>query len=244
MSKIKLSILSQNDDYIFVNKPSGMLSILDRHDITLPSAIAALRLQFGDVFTVHRIDKDTSGCLVFAKHEDAHRHASIAFETRQVTKKYVGIVHGAPPQDAGTIKDKIMDHPVIKGKMIVNAKEGKEAITNYTVIQKFAGYSLVEFHILTGRMHQIRLHCQNLGCPLLCDPIYGKDEQIFVSQFNRKYTMSKYQEVEQPILTRLALHSNSISFTDMAGNVQSAEAPLFKDMSATLQQLTKWRAIK
>ena len=98
-----------------------MLSILDRHDPTLPSAIAILRKKYGDVFIVHRIDKDTSGCLVFAKNENAHRHASIAFETRQVTKKYLGIVHGAPPQDSGTIKDKIMDHPVINvGMGIVN----------------------------------------------------------------------------------------------------------------------------
>jgi 23S rRNA pseudouridine1911/1915/1917 synthase len=240
MSKDKLSIITESDQYIFVNKPSGMLSILDRHDTTLPSAIAVLRKKYGEVFIVHRIDKDTSGCLVFAKTESAHRHASIAFETRQVTKKYLGIVHGAPPHDSGTIKDKIMDHPVIKGKMIVNAKEGKEAITNYKIIERFSGYSLVEFHILTGRMHQIRIHCQNLGCPLLCDPIYGKDEQIFVSKLNRKYALSKYEEVEQPILTRLALHSFSISFENEFGVIESAEAPLFKDMSATLQQMRKW----
>jgi 23S rRNA pseudouridine955/2504/2580 synthase/23S rRNA pseudouridine1911/1915/1917 synthase len=240
MSKEKLSIIHESNNYIFVNKPSGMLSILDRHDPTLPSAIAILRKKYGDVFIVHRIDKDTSGCLVFAKNESAHRHASIAFETRQVTKKYLGIVHGAPPQDSGTIKDKIMDHPVIKGKMIVNAKEGKEAITNYTVIEKFSGYALVEFHILTGRMHQIRIHCQNLGCPLLCDPIYGKDEQIFVSKFNKKYALSKYEEEEKPILNRLALHSASIAFKNEAGEEECASAPLFKDMSATLQQMRKW----
>jgi 23S rRNA pseudouridine1911/1915/1917 synthase len=240
MSIPKLSILLETEDYIFTNKPSGMLSILDRHDPSLPSAIALLRKQFGDVFIVHRIDKDTSGCLVFAKNEEAHRHASIAFETRQVTKKYIGIVHGAPPHQSGTIHDKIMDHPVIKGKMIVNAKEGKEAITNYTVLDTFAGYSTVEFHILTGRMHQIRIHCQNLGCPLLCDPIYGKDEQIFVSRLNKKYQLSKYEETEKPILERLALHSASISFETRHGATESAAAPLFKDMSATLQQMKKW----
>jgi 23S rRNA pseudouridine1911/1915/1917 synthase len=244
MSKDKLNIITENNNYIFVNKPSGMLSILDRHDTSLPSAIAALRNKYPDVFTVHRIDKDTSGCLVFAKNETAHRHASIAFETRQVTKKYWGIVHGNPPQQSGTIRDKIMDHPVIKGKMIVNAKEGKEAITNYKIVEQFFGYSLVEFHILTGRMHQIRLHCQNLGCPLLCDPIYGKDEQIFVSKLNKKYALGKYIETEQPILTRLALHSYSISFLDIEGAEQKAEATLFKDMSATLQQMRKWLAVK
>ncbi len=240
MSKTHLPILLQEQDYIFVNKPSGLRTIPDRHDTAIPSAVSYLRKPEPNILIVHRIDKDTSGCLVFARNEAAHRHASILFETRKVTKKYVGLVHGTPPKESGHIADRIMDHPTIKGKMIVNAKQGKDAITNYKILETFAGISLVEFHILTGRMHQIRLHCANLGCPLLCDPIYGKAENIFVSKFNRKYQLSKYQTEEQPILTRLALHSQSILFEKENGETVNATAPLFKDMQATLQQLQKW----
>jgi 23S rRNA pseudouridine1911/1915/1917 synthase len=240
MSKNKLSILSADSEYVFVNKPSGLLTIPDRHDPSMPSVVGILRRTYPNIMIVHRIDKDTSGALVFAQNAEAHRHASICFETRKVTKKYLGIVHGTPPNTSGSIQDKIMDHPVINGKMIVNAKQGKEAITNYSVVETFHGYTLMEFHILTGRMHQIRIHCANMGCPLLCDPIYGKDEQIFVSTINKKYTLGKYIENELPILSRLALHSFQIEFNACNGSLYKTEAPLFKDMQATLQQMRKW----
>jgi 23S rRNA pseudouridine1911/1915/1917 synthase len=234
-----MEILLQNQDYVFVNKPSGLRTIPDRHDASVPSVLHLLNRLFEKVMIVHRIDMDTSGCLVFAFNPEAHRHASILFETRQVTKKYLGIVHGAPAQESGIIQDRITDHINIKGRMMVHAKLGKEAITQYKIIEQFNGYSLIEFHILTGRMHQIRLHCSNMGCPLLCDPIYGKDEQIFVSQMNRKYKMSKFQEEEKPILSRLALHSHYISFADLQGNTLECSAPLNKDMHATLAQMKK-----
>jgi 23S rRNA pseudouridine1911/1915/1917 synthase len=234
-------IIFENEEYVFVNKPSGMLTILDRHDSSLPSVVGFLRSKYEKIFTIHRIDKDTSGCVVFAKNEEAHRHASIAFESRQVTKKYLGIVHGSPANDTGTIQDRLMDHPVIKGKMIVNAKQGKEAITNYKLVENFKSYSLVEFPILTGRMHQIRIHSANLGTPLLCDPIYGKDEKIFVSQLNKKYNLSKLTEEEQPILQRLALHSAHISFEDAQGKTLAVDCPLWKDMDASMKQMRKWK---
>jgi 23S rRNA pseudouridine1911/1915/1917 synthase len=236
-----IQILEQDDDYIFVNKPSGMLTIPDRHDGELPSVVGSLRKQFGSIFIVHRIDKDTSGCLVFAKHEEAHRHASILFEKRQVTKKYLGLVHGSMPDDIGLVQDKIMEHPTIKGKMVVNAREGKEAITAYKVLNNFRGYSLIEFTIHTGRMHQIRLHSANLGAPIICDPIYGKSEPVFVSEIKRKpYKLDNNLEQELPILQRLALHSHLISFGNVQNVTVGAEAPLHKDMAATLRQLEKW----
>jgi 23S rRNA pseudouridine1911/1915/1917 synthase len=236
-----IQILEQDDDYIFVNKPTGMRTILDRHDPTLPSVVGTLRTQFDKVFTVHRIDMDTSGCLVFAKNEAAHRHASILFEKRQVIKKYLGLVHGSMPDDVGLVQDKIMDHPTIKGKMIVNAREGKEAITAYKVLGNYRGYSLVEYTIHTGRMHQIRLHSANLGAPIICDPIYGKSDPVFVSEIKRKpYKLDHNLEAEIPILNRLALHSQGISFANSQNVIVGAEAPLHKDMAATLKQLDKW----
>jgi 23S rRNA pseudouridine1911/1915/1917 synthase len=240
MKALQPTIIQTTNDYIFVNKPSGLLTILDRHDPTAPSVVGYLRTKFDDVYTVHRIDKDTSGCLVFAKNAEAHRHASMLFENRQVNKYYTAIVLGNPPAASGEIRDRLTDHPVIKGKMIVHAKNGKEAITKYQVIDSFKGYSVINFKIETGRMHQIRVHCANMGCPIVCDPIYGQDKGILVSELNRKYKTSKLVELEQPILNRLALHSHNISFNGLKNELLDIEAPLYKDMSATIDQMKKW----
>jgi 23S rRNA pseudouridine1911/1915/1917 synthase len=239
---MKLEILEQDDNYIFVNKPSGMLTIPDRHDAELPSAVGALRKLFDKIFIVHRIDKDTSGCLVFAKNAEAHRHASMLFENRKVDKKYYGLVHGTMPDEVGIVHDKIMDHPTVKGKMIVNAKLGKEAITAYKVLDNYRGYSLIEYTIHTGRMHQIRIHSANLGAPIVCDPVYGKADPVLVSSIKRKaYKLDNNLEEEIPILNRLALHSHSIMFNNEQDVPVGALAPLFKDMSATIKQLERWK---
>ncbi len=235
-----ISILKEDADYIFVNKPSGVLTIPDRHNDALPNVLGFLKKKYERVFIVHRIDRDTSGCLVFAKHESAHRHASILFETRKVKKQYVAIVHGVPPLPADVLENKIMDHPTIKGKMTVNAKQGKEAITAYETQKVYGNFSHIRFTIHTGRMHQIRVHSANMGCPIVGDIIYGKGDALYVSQFNRKYQLDRNQEAERAILNRLALHAAYISFTNEAGQVLEVEAPLYKDMSATLQQMEKW----
>ncbi len=235
-----IAIVKETKDYIFVNKPSGILTIPDRHDPTVPNVVGYLRKKFDDLFIIHRIDKDTSGGLVFAKNAEAHRHASILFETRKVDKYYYALVLGGPALTEGVIEDRIMDHPTIKGKMIVNAKMGKEAITKYKIIDQFKGYTLLSCKIETGRMHQIRLHCANLGCPIICDPIYGQEKGVFVSQLNRKFKLSKLQEEEQPILNRLALHSHTLKFNTLDNEIFEASAPLFKDMDATIKQMKKW----
>ncbi len=236
-----ITIIKEDKDYIFVNKPSGVLTIPDRHDDTLPSVLTFLKNKYEKIFIVHRIDRDTSGCLVFAKHESAHRHASILFEKRKVKKQYLGIVHGTPHISSDVLHNKIMEHPTLKGKMIINAKLGKEAITAYEVEADFGNYSLLRYTIHTGRMHQIRIHSANMGCPIVCDPIYGKMAPIFVSALNRKYMLDRNEEEERPILSRLALHAAYISFENEVGETITAEAPLYKDMSATLKQMQKWK---
>jgi 23S rRNA pseudouridine1911/1915/1917 synthase len=237
---MKPTILHQTKDYIFVNKPSGMLSIPDRQEPDLPNVKRWLQAQLPDVFTVHRIDRDTSGCIMMALNAEAHRCASMQFEHREVHKVYCGLVLGSPPFASGICVDALMEHPTIKGKMIVNARQGKHAITEYKTVESFAGYTLMEFTIHTGRMHQIRVHSANLGCPIVCDPIYGQEEGIYVSRLNKKYNLGKWVEAEQPILNRLALHAQHIAIKDPQGETITVEAPLYKDMSATIKQLSKW----
>ncbi|HQW46005.1 MAG: RluA family pseudouridine synthase [Bacteroidetes bacterium] len=237
---MKLSIIYEDDDYIIINKPSGVLSIPDRHNAELPSVTKVLRDKYASIFIVHRIDKETSGCICFAKNEEAHKYASMLFEKRLIEKKYLGIVHGSFDQASGIIEDAIMEHPVIKGKMIINQKQGKPSTTVYETIANYGTYSLVSFHILTGRTHQIRIHSANLGHPIVCDALYGLTNPVYISSLKKKYKMSKDILEETPILNRLALHAFSLKFTTAKGKQIVAEAPLSKDMDAMLKQCNKW----
>jgi len=237
---MKLDLLYEDSHYIIVNKPSGLLSIPDRHNAAIPSVLGLLRLQFPSVFTIHRLDKDTSGILCFAKDEDTHRYTSQLFEKREVKKNYIGIVHGCMQEESGVIEDAIMEHPVIKGKMIIHQKQGKPSITKYEVLESFGLYSFVKFDILTGRTHQIRVHMQNYGHPIVCDVMYVKPDPVFISQLKKKFKLSKDEEEEKPILSRLALHAFRLNFIGPDGKEIDIEAPLPKDMNAMLNQCRKW----
>lgn len=238
MHNTEVPIIAENDSLVVVNKPSGLLTIPDRFDAQLPSVKTRLQQQYGNIFVVHRIDRDTSGILLFAKNEDAHKYYSAAFEERTIVKKYLGLVHGSPLQSSGTINKPIAHHPVQKGKMVVH-RSGKPSVTHYRVMQNFGLYSLVEWQIETGRTHQIRVHMQDLGHPIVCDELYGTPEPIFLSRIKRKFKLSKNEEVERPMLNRLALHAFSLDFTSQENRQIHLEAPLFKDMQATLTQLGK-----
>lgn len=230
-------ILLETADYIAVNKPSGMLSIPDREGKE-PSLKLMLREKYGEIFTVHRIDRDTSGLIVFARNETAHKHLSAQFENRLTKKIYTGIVLGCPSAVSGTVNVPIAEHPAQNGTMVIHRK-GKESITDYEVVQDFGIYSYMRFRIHTGRTHQIRVHMKEIGHPLVCDPLYGDGKPVFISTLKKKYNLSKNDLEERPILNRLALHAFQLSFTAMNGELAELEAPLHKDMRALLQQLEK-----
>ncbi len=237
---MKLEIIYEDDDFVVVNKPSGVLSIADRHNAELVSISGLLREKYHDIFTVHRIDKETSGCICFAKNEHAHKYLSMQFEKRTIEKYYLGIVHGTFEKESGVITDAIMEHPVIKGKMIINQKQGKPSITEYKTVESFGSYSLVSYKILTGRTHQIRLHSSNLGHPIVCDSLYGLTNPVFISSLKKKYNLSKDELEEKPILSRMALHAHRLLFNNEKGQAIEVEAPLNKDMNAMLKQCRKW----
>ena len=235
--KIEDHIVLENENLVAINKPSGLLTIPDREgkDISLKQL---LKNKYGEIFTVHRLDKDTSGLVVFAKNEQWHKHLSQQFETRETKKIYNGLVIGSPFETSGIINEPIAEHPTKKGLMTVY-KKGKESITEYEVLQKFRLFSWMQFKILTGRTHQIRVHMKFLGHPVVCDELYGDGKPVFISQLKSRYNLSKSEEEERPLLNRLALHSFQLSFKGMNGEEFNLEAPLPKDLRATLNQLKK-----
>jgi len=238
MNNIKKYIVYQDDDLVALNKPSGLLSVPDRFDEQLPSLKKMLKDEFGEIFVIHRLDRDTSGLIIFAKNADAHRYYSGIFEDRKVEKTYLGLVHGVPAQTEGTIDKPIAPHFTVKGKMMVYRK-GKNSITHYNVVEAFGIYSLVEFRIETGRTHQIRVHMQDMGHPIVCDGLYGREEPVLLSRIKRNYKLSRLEETERPLLDRLALHSWKLEFMDQSGKPISLEAGMPRDMVAVLQQLRK-----
>ena len=237
-------ILYEDEFLIIINKPSGLLSIPDRYRKDIPSAYTIFNKQFTELHIVHRIDKETSGCLVFAKDAETHRTLNQLFEQRAIEKTYLALVHGAMIKQDGIIDLPIASTNKSGGKMKVD-KRGKASQTEYELIQRFPSFSWIKIRLHTGRTHQIRLHFSHIGHPLCGDQLYGKSSEVFLSTIKgKKYRNSKNTE-EQPILQRCALHASSLEFIHPMGEQTiRTEAPLPKDLKAILNQLHKWSKIK
>lgn len=239
--KLQEIIIAETEEWIACNKPVGLLSIPDREgkDISLKKL---LQEKYNNVFTVHRLDRDTSGLIIFAKNKKTHQYLSTAFEERKTEKIYLGLVLGSFIEKKGTIDAPIAEHPAKNGLMMVHRK-GKESRTDYEALEDFGMYSWVRFQIHTGRTHQIRVHAKNIGHPIVCDQLYGDGQPVLLSSLkHKKFKLSKNEEEERPLLNRLALHAFQLSFTDQDGKNIFLEAPLPKDLRATINQLQKWKS--
>lgn len=237
--KLSELLIFENDDFVALNKPSGLLSIPDREgeEVSLKSL---LQEKYSQIFTVHRLDRDTSGLIVFAKNEATHKHLSQQFEGRLTKKIYAGLVLGSPSETKGSINLPLAENMVQRGVMIVN-RRGKESLTDYEVIEDFGLYSWMQFQIHTGRTHQIRVHIKEIGHPIVCDEVYGDGKPVLLSSLKKKkFKLGKDVLEERPLLSRLALHAYQLTFTTLQGDKKELTAELPKDLRATLQQLQKW----
>lgn len=233
--KNKLSVIFENDDFIAVNKPSGVFSIPDRAR-SEESLKEMLEKKYGRIFPVHRLDRETSGLILFAKNAEFHKYLSGLFEKHQVEKYYTGIVSGRPVPDSGDIIAPIAEHPLKKGTMVIH-RTGKASHTSYEVIIGHHAFSMVSFRLHTGRTHQIRVHSKNIGHPLACDPVYGDGKPVFLSRYKKNFKQSKMEE-ERPLIGRLALHAARLVFDDH-GIRRDLSAPVPKEFSVLMEQLMK-----
>ncbi len=236
----KLEIIYEDDELVFVNKPSGMLSIPDRYAVDLPNVYNLLQRKFGEIFPVHRLDRETSGLICFAKNEVIHKSMNQLFQKREVGKYYYVLVNGVMNHDEGTIDKPIAQNKMDSSKMII-AKRGKESTTLYRVLERFKDVTVVEAQIKTGRTHQIRVHFEALGYPLLVDKVYGKHTEFLVSSLKgRKFKLAK-GTIEKPLLDRTSLHAHRLVFTHPSSSKKiEVIAPLPKDIAAVVKQLRKW----
>ncbi len=237
--KSKVEIVYHDEAVIVVNKPPNYLSIPDRYAPQLPNVLGFLKSQFEEVFTVHRIDKPTSGIMCFARTAEAHKELSNQFQERTVQKIYLALVDGKPLKKEGIIDKPIAQNKVNAAKMII-ADRGKPSVTHFKVVEEFRQYALVEAEIKTGRTHQIRVHFLSMGHPLAIDELYGKREKIYLSEVKSNYNIGKFED-EQPIMSRTTLHANRLTFNHpTTGELMHFEAPLHKDFAALMKQLRKW----
>ncbi len=233
-------LLYEDEAVLVVHKPAGLLTIADRFGDT-ENLRHWLEVRFGKVWVVHRLDRETSGVVCFARTEAAHRHLSQQFERHAVEKSYLAVLSGVVPDGAGAIDRPIAPHPNIAGKMIVSAS-GKPSLTHYRVVERFRHFTVVEAQLHTGRTHQVRVHFQSIGHPLAVDPLYGHRSALYLSEIKGKsYRSGKFSGEERPLMSRTSLHAQRLRFEHPLTALlveHCAEPP--KDFCALLQQLRKW----
>jgi len=212
---IPLSVVYEDSDLIVVNKPRGLV-VHPAPGHASGTLVNALMYHCHDLSgingekrpgIVHRIDKDTTGLLMAAKNDKAHLALSEQLKQHSVTRKYIAIVHGQLPHDHGTVDAPIGRDPRDRKLFAVNTKNGKRAVTHFSVLERFPDYSLLELQLETGRTHQIRVHMQFIGHPLVGDPVYGRNKGVTMNGqalhaavlgFNHPGTL-QYMEYETPI---------------------------------------------
>jgi 23S rRNA pseudouridine1911/1915/1917 synthase len=253
--EIPLTIVYEDESLVVVDKPAGMIvhPAKGHWEGTLASALAH---HFGQLSgrggptrpgIVHRLDRDTSGVIVVAKNDQVHDALAWQFKSRQVEKEYLAIVAGALNCDRDVIDEPIGDHPTHREKKAIRREDesARPAVTAYEVLERFAGFTLVRAMPKTGRTHQIRLHLAHIGCPVLCDRLYGGRARIAELELIPRDRIG--QDTREPadwpvLLERQALHAHRLTFTHpMSGERATFEAALAGDMEATLAALRRWR---
>ena len=226
-------ILFENDDLLIINKPAGISTLEDRlENINL---LGLTRKKYPHIQACHRLDKDTSGALIFAKNPDSYRTISMQFEHRKVEKMYHAVVDGR-----SEFHDLEINIPILvrnSGLVSLDYKEGKPSSTLFTTLQNFSKWSLVACRPITGRKHQIRIHLKYAQHPIVGDEAYG-GKNIFLFDIKRKYAVSDGEA--KPIIGRVALHARMISLFLLDGTPITVEAPYPKDFAVLLKQLEKY----
>lgn len=235
-------IIHEDEDILAINKAAGILTIPDRYNHAEKSLITSLREEYPELMVVHRLDKDTSGIILFAKNKEAHRSLNMQFDDQSIKKIYHAVVGGIVPKDEISVDIPLIQNPG-KGGGVLPSPKGKESLSIVKVLKRFRNSTFIEVDLVTGRQHQLRAHVAAIGHPLLIDNLYGENSEFYLSSIKKKFNLKKH-DVEQPIISRITMHANSINFLHPSKNIRltlSAEYP--KDFRVLLQLLEKYASI-
>jgi RluA family pseudouridine synthase len=239
MKAAPFTVIYEDENIIAVSKAAGVSVGGDRWDESsqrLDRLIAEPVCPQSKLFTVHRIDKETSGLVVFAKNEAAHRRLSLAFEGRAVAKRYIAIVQGRPPWQETACDLPLIPNGNKQHLTIIDKFRGKKSLTRLVLLGSAGNYSVLEALPETGRTHQIRVHAASLGFPVVCDSLYGRDRPVLLSSIKKNWRGDPLEE--KPLLARLGLHALELSLP-AGGERISLHAPLPRDMAALIRQMEK-----
>ena len=227
---IPLDIIYEDAELIIINKPAGMVvhPAPGHYQGTLVNALLYHCDNLAGIGgverpgIVHRLDKDTTGAIVVAKSDLAHQHLQSQIKAKTARREYWGVIHGCPREQQGKIEFPIGRHPVERKKMAVVPVEkgGREAITYWEIKERLGNYTLMQFLLFTGRTHQIRVHCQYLGHPLVGDTVYGSNRSIGVN------------------LSGQVLHAHKLTLVHpVSGEIIEAKAPFPDEFTKLLSVL-------
>ncbi len=209
-------VIKETPELLVINKPSGLLTMPARGELAKEKHLVGLLHQrFGTVFVTHRLDRDASGLIIFARTAEAHRYYSGLFETRAVEKTYLVAAEGRVAEDRGEIDKPLKERG--SGRVSVTF-DGKPSLTKYSVIERLKSATVLEVSIVTGRRHQIRVHLYSIGHPVVGDKLYG-------------------DAAKQARYPRMMLHSWKLKLKDMSGKMMSFEVYPPADFMGVLKVL-------
>ena len=219
-----------DNDIVVLNKRSGILIAADRYNPDAPRLDLLAQEEFGKLYAVHRIDKDTSGIIVYARNQEAQRSLSVQFEKRQVKKVYHALVYGHPLWESLTVDLPLLPDGDPRHRTVVSKRFGKKSVTDFRLIGSCGQFSWT---------HQIRVHLAEKGFSIVCDPLYGGNQKpVRLSEIKRKWNGDT--EEERPLLSRLALHAYKITFTHPTSGEEVTFVAVYpRDMEAVRKQMAK-----
>jgi 23S rRNA pseudouridine1911/1915/1917 synthase len=258
---IPIAVVYEDEVLTVVNKPPDMVTHPARGNWR-GTLVNAIQFHYDTLSTeagadrpgiVHRLDRDTTGLLVVAKNDLAHRKLALQFENREVQKEYLALVYGDPQRDRDYIERPIGFHPTVREKMAVRSEQdgGKPAMTYYEVIERFDGFAYMRCKPRSGRTHQIRVHLTHIGHPIVADKAYSGRARVTLADLSGPRPEGPSEpsgdapspaHPETPLIERQALHAHALKFRHPVTEREiELTAPLPEDMARTLEAIRKYR---